>query len=252
MPWRGDGRGLTSGAATGVILGAVLLLQVLGGPARAGSEVDLQLVLAVDASASIDEREFRLQMSGIAAAFRDAAVIDAIGSGPLGRIGIVLVVWADTSAPRDVSPWRLLDSAESAARFARMVEDFPRRVEGGTGIGRAVVFAIAQIEGNGLSSRRKVIDVSGDGRETAFRDWSIPPYQARAMAIARDITVNGLAILSEYPALATYYEEEVAGGFGSFVMTANGIKDYALAIRRKLIREIEYRPIVSRLPAAAE
>ncbi len=79
MPWRGDGRGLTTGAAAGILLRIVLFLLISSGPARAETEVDLQLVLAVDASASIDVREFRLQMSGIAAAFRDPAVIDAIG-----------------------------------------------------------------------------------------------------------------------------------------------------------------------------
>ena len=103
------------------------------------------------------------------------------------------------------------------------------------------------IEYNDLTSPRQVIDVSGDGRETTFRYHSVPPSQARYAATAQGITVNGLAILGEEPDLAAYYRSEVIGGFGAFVMVAETIDDFGRAIREKLLREIEYRPVIGRL-----
>ncbi len=225
--------------AIGLIAGA--------GTARAGTEVDLQLVLAVDSSASVDAREFALQMSGIANAFRDPQVIAAIRSGPHARIGVSLMIWAESGWPTDATPWRIVSDGASAERFAQEVEAFPRSIEGGTGIGSAVMRAVRMIEDNGLESRRRTIDVSGDGRETTFREWRVAPGLARVVATSRGITVNGLAILTDEPDLDSYYWAEVSGGHGSFVIAADTIEDFAWAMRNKLIREIEYRPVVSRV-----
>jgi hypothetical protein len=207
--------------------GAALAIGLLtaGGGVRAAAEVDLQLVLAVDSSASIDAGEFALQMAGIAAAFRDAGVVAATGSGPLGRIAVAAMFWAESGWDKDRTP---------------------RRIEGGTGIGHAVLYGVRMIEDSGFVSERRVIDVSGDGRETTMREFNITPGQARIVAMSRGITVNGLAMLSDEPDLGDYYRREVVVGFGSFVITASSIDDFARAMRLKLLREIEHKPILSR------
>ena len=214
--------------------------------AHAQAEVDLQLVLAVDASGSIDAHEFALQMDGIAAAFRDQAVVTAIESGPIGRIAVTVALWAEPGGPKDALPWSLIHDAASAAAFADVVERAPRSIPGGgTGIGEGVLYAIRLLEGSGLVSTRRVIDLSGDGRETTFRDFNFPAGLARFAATARGIVINGLAILADEPDLDAYYRRTVVAGPGAFVMTARSFDDFADAMRRKLIKEIEYRPEVS-------
>lgn len=228
----------------GTMLGA--WLTALGASAVAETPVDLELVLAVDASGSVDDGEFGLQMGGIAAAFRDEEVIAAIQGGPLGRIAVTVVIWADATRPKDAMDWRVVADRESAEAFAERVLDHPRQIPaGGTGIGAAVLFSIKQIETNDMVGSRRVIDVSGDGRETTFREWMVPPAQARERALSRNITVNGLAILTDEPALDDYYIAEVVGGVGSFVQVAKSYDDFAVAIRRKLLKEIRYAPPVA-------
>jgi hypothetical protein len=221
----------------------VLLAQ---NPAAAQTAVDVELVIAVDSSASIDEREFALQLAGIAA-FRDPEVVAAIGSGPRNRVAVMAIFWAESGYPSDATPWHVLADAADAEGFARIMERWPRRIEGGTGIGTAVLNSVKQLEDNAIQGKRRIIDISGDGRETAMREFFITSPQARAMAISRDITVNGLAILNDEPDLDSYYHEEVTGGPGSFVMVTREIEDFAEAMRRKLVREFEYRPLLGLL-----
>lgn len=225
----------------------VLLLAVAAPQVRAQGEVDLQLVLAVDASGSVDEREYALQMTGIAAAFRDPGVLAAIAEGYHGKIAVTLVTWAESAGPKDASPWHVIGNGESAERFARLAEGFPRRVLGGTGIGRALFFCMRMLEQNSFGSTRQVIDLSGDGAETATRYFRADTRQARARAEASGITINALAILTDEPDLESYYRDKVISGPGAFTMRAETYEDFAVAMRRKLIREIQYRPDVSRL-----
>ncbi len=233
------------------ILGGLALIGLLAlflGPtgARGESEVDLELVLAVDASGSVDETEFRLQLSGIAAAFRDPAVLAAIEKGFHGRIAVALQIWAESAHPKDASPWRIVADGPSAARFADLVETYPRRVAGGTGIGAAILHGVKMIERNGIEATRRVMDISGDGEETTFREFNVAPWQARHRAVSRGVTINGLAILSDDPNLESYYRREIISGPGAFTLAVQSYADFASAMRQKLIREIEARPQVSR------
>lgn len=222
------------------------LIASLAAPAVAKEPVDLELVLAVDASGSIDWAEYALQMRGIAEAFRDPEVHTALQSGPTGKIAVTLVLWAEANRPKQALPWHSVSDPASAEVFAEAVKNMPRNLpSGGTGIGKALQFATWQIERNGYEGLRKVIDVSGDGRETAFREYSLNVDGGRLVALKAGITVNGLAILNDVPTLRDYYADRVIGGFDAFVMTASDFKDFARAIRRKLIREIEYRPKIS-------
>ena len=225
---------------------AALWLVPAATDARAETIVDVELVIAVDSSASIDDREFALQMAGIAAAFRDPEVIAAIASGPHGRIAVTAMFWAESGWPVDAMPWHVIADAAGAEGFARMVESWPRRIEGGTGIGTAVFNGVRLIEDNGLAGVRRIIDVSGDGRETTMRDFYITAGHARTVATSRNITVNGLAMLDDEPDLDAYYRDQVIGGPDAFLMTVHRIEDFAAAMRDKLIREIEHRPMVSR------
>lgn len=200
---------------------------------------DLELVLAADASGSVDPDEWRLQLVGIAEAFRDPLVITAIQSGPKQRIAVALVVWADASRSKDASDWHMIDSPDAAQAFSNTVAQFPRRVEGGTGIGSAIAEAVRMIQYNDIDSPRQVIDVSGDGTETPAReDTTILLPAARNMAAAFGITVNGLAIVNEVHNLDRYYKANVIFGPGSFVMKAKNYVDFRTALRDKLVREI--------------
>lgn len=212
-------------------------------PALASAEeVDLELVLAVDASGSVDDTEYQLQIQGIAEAFRDEAVQSAIGSGPSGRIAVAIVIWADGTLPKDESPWFVVGDRPSALTFADAVSQFPRRVEGGTGIGSAVAYSVRLIADNRFTAPRRVVDVSGDGVETPAREeTTILLPQARMMANAHDVVVNGLAIINEVHDLDNYYRDNVIIGHDSFVMKSRNYEDFKEAIRSKLLREISAR-----------
>jgi hypothetical protein len=212
-------------------------------PSGARAEaVDLELVLAVDASGSVDETEFQLQIQGIAEAFRDEAVQSAVASGPQGRIAVALVVWADATQRPDESDWFVVGDGPSANAFADAVTQFPRRVEGGTGIGSAISFSVRLIGANRFTAPRRVVDVSGDGVETPAReDLTILLPQARATAAANDVVVNGLAIVNEVRELDDYYRTNVIIGHDSFVMKSKNYEDFRVAIRSKLLREISAR-----------
>jgi hypothetical protein len=220
-------------------------LSVLAAPAFADEPVDLELVLAIDASSSVDPTEWTLQRQGYATAFRDPDIQAAIISGPKKRIAISVVVWADATVPRWDSPWFTLAGPPDAEDFAAFMGDLPRVPEGGTGIGMGVAAAIRKLERNGVSSPREVVDVSGDGRETPPRENVVLMPMAHALAEARGVTVNGLAIVNEDPGLLQWYRDWVIAGRGSFVVAAVDYSDFAEAIRKKLLREIAWQEKLS-------
>lgn len=204
--------------------------------------VDLELVLAVDASGSVDDGEYTLQLEGIAQGFRDATVRRAIRSGPTKSIAVNLLVWAEPQIPKDTTGWFVITSDAEAEHFAATVATFPRRQSGSTAIGEGIAAALRAIDGNDVEAARAVVDVSGDGRESVAREFTVLVGQARAMALSRGIVINGLAIQNEVSDLADYYRRNVQAGPDSFVMTAKDYEDFAEAMRLKLLREIEYRP----------
>jgi len=136
--------------------------------------------------------------------------------------------------------WALLRDAESAIAFADRIAATGRQIPGGgTGIYGAVNFSIHALDRNGFDGRRQVIDISGDGRS----DLIVPTVAARDRAVAKGISVNGLAILNDYPTLDRYYRRNVIGGIGAFVMTAADYQSFTVAIIAKLIREITGAPV---------
>ena len=233
---------LISGAAATAALIAAAPIAAAQEPAP-GRRVDLELVLAVDASSSVSAAEFTLQIQGLARAFRDPRVVQAIrASGDLG-MAVSLVQWSDNRKQFLAVDWTLVIGPDGASAFAKEVANTPRfLIGGGTAIGGALKFAMRLLEGNDFQGRRRVIDVSGDGRA----NQGAHPAKLRDRAVALGITINGLAILNEDLAVAEYYRAHVIGGTGAFVMTANDYESYALAILIKLVREIAGAPIASR------
>ncbi|MGK7344731.1 MAG: DUF1194 domain-containing protein, partial [Candidatus Nitrospinota bacterium M3_3B_026] len=210
-----------------------------GAPARAGP-VDLELVLAVDASSSVDRSEFDLQMQGLAGAFRDPKVQAAIeAAGDLG-IAVTLVQWSGARRQEVAVPWTRVADAGAAEALAERIATTPRFViGGGTALGSAMAFALGRFRDNGFDGRRRVIDVSGDGRANQGR----LPGQVRDEAVGAGVTVNGVAILNEERALDRYYRDNVIGGTAAFLLTAADYEDFARAIVAKLVRELSGVPV---------
>ncbi|MGE0713875.1 MAG: DUF1194 domain-containing protein [Alphaproteobacteria bacterium] len=228
------------------VAAALLWLAALGcaaAPARAdGVPVDLELVLAVDVSFSIDDADGRLQRDGYVRAFRDPRVLDAIRSGRNGAIAVTYLEWSAADYQRVVVGWSLIDSKEAADGFAARLAAQPRISQSWTAISAAIDAGVALIEGNAFAGARKVIDVSGDG----VNNHGNPPAGSRDMAVALGIAVNGLAIMRPRPAwtwppeppLDEYYRDNVVGGPNSFLVVATEPQAFARAILQKLLREI--------------
>jgi hypothetical protein len=211
-------------------------------PARAEVRVDLELVLAVDASRSIDTFEYRLQRMGYAKALTHPAVVGAITSGPMRKIAVSYVEWSGAVQQATIVGWTVIDGKASAAAFARKLVAAPRRFLGGTSISGAIGYAYRMFKGNGIAGARQVIDISGDGPNNR----GVPSEVARDMAVRAGITINGLAILNNRPSrppwpeerVDVHYKTKVIGGPGAFMMVVKGFDAFAVAIRNKLIREI--------------
>lgn len=241
---------------------ALLLCAALTGSAPVQADaavaVDLELVLAVDASRSVDAEEAHLQRQGYIAALTDPRVVKAIQSGTTGRIAVLYFEWASEFYQRIVVDWTVISDEASARAVADALAVAPYRSERRTSISGAIRFA-SGLFGQSYRGERRVIDISGDGRNNAG-----PPIEtARAEALARDITINGLPILNDKPKfngfggygldphLDRYYQESVVGGPGSFVIPADDFQSFDRAILSKLIREVAAAPIDGRQLAAS-
>jgi hypothetical protein len=222
-------------------LGLAMLLAGLDDPGRAcASPVDLELVLAVDTSMSVAPDEFALQMAGYARAFRQPEVLQAIRSAGGNGIAVVLVQWGDSYQQAVSLDWTWLRDRASTLAFADRVAAAGRLFTGpGTALATALGYCIHLFDGNGYEGRRRVVDVSGDGRDNRG-----PRVAAsRDRAVAAGITVNGLAILNDEPFLDRYYERQVIGGPDAFVVAAADYRDFADAVVKKLVREIAGPPL---------
>jgi hypothetical protein len=214
---------------------AVLLVAGLAGPVLAEPAVDLQLVLDVDASGSVNQTRFRLQQQGYAAAFRNPQVLKAIMSGADQAIAVTMVQWTGPFMQVQVVPWTLIKDAASANAFADAIVGSRRELfGGGTSISGAIDHAMTLFPESPYKSQRRTIDVSGDGANNAGRSI----IGARDDAVAAGVGINGLPIVSVEPDLDRYYFEYVIGGPGSFMIPASSYENFADAILKKLILEI--------------
>jgi len=209
-------------------------------------KVDLELVLAVDVSGSMDLRELEVQRDGYVAALSHPEVVRAIQSGYIGKVALVYVEWAGPGLQAVAVPWTVVHDADSARAFAAAVAAYPVTRKRGTSISGALAFAAGLFDDNGFEGTRRVIDISGDGPN----NMGVPVLPARDGVLARGIVVNGLPLLIR-PSLSTayggfdldqYYRDCVIGGPGAFVMAVREMERFAEAVRRKLIFEIAGLP----------
>lgn len=240
-----------------VFAGLFLLFCLPGAPADAQGAgemaVDVELVLAVDVSRSMTERELEIQRRGYAEAIASIEVIEAIGGGPNGRVALTYVEWAGSISQRTVVPWTLIGSAADARAFARRLTTHFEAAMRRTSISGAIDHAAGLFEGNGYGGLRQVIDVSGDGPNNEGRSVEA----ARDEAVARGIVINGLPLMTRegmgfqwtLPDLDRYYEDCVIGGPAAFVVPVTDWSEFARAVRRKLVLELVGPAVAPVLPA---
>jgi hypothetical protein len=243
---------------------AAMLLAPMAGAATAAAagatDVDLALVLAVDASASINAARWDLERQGYAGAFRDPEVLKALQSGPIGAIAVTLVEWSAQFEESQVVPWTVISDAASAQRFSASLADLPRAYNSRTSISWGIMFSASLLDRVPFNATRRVIDVSGDGPENTSSGGPVSGRTdlarlrtARDQVVASGITINGLPIFGD-PAVRKideYYMTNVIGGSGAFMIVAESFATFASAIKRKLLLEIAERQTSPVLDALA-
>lgn len=205
---------------------------------QSGGEVDVELVLAVDTSRSMDYEEVRIQRQGYLEALRHAEFIEVVKGGLTGRIAIAYFEWAGGVVSQSVIDWQVIENEQDARDFADRLEARPIDSQRRTSISAAIAQGATMIVANSFSGMRQVIDISGDGPNNSGN----PVSPARDRAVEAGIVINGLAIMlrpSGTPGgLDQYYGDCVIGGPGSFVLPVHRIEDFAVAVRRKLVMEV--------------
>ena len=214
---------------------ACLALLAFTLPAKAQTQTDLLLVLAVDASGSVNQTRFELQRRGYAEAFRNPRVLNAIRGGSTGSIAVTMTQWTGYSMQVQVVPWTLLKDERTIHAFADAIEAAPRQLfGGGTSISGAIDHSMMILPTAPFKGFKRVIDVSGDGANNRGRDVR----EARDDAVRAGVIINGLPILALEPYLDKYYFDHVIGGPGSFMIPAESYEKFSDAVVRKLILEI--------------
>jgi hypothetical protein len=223
--------------------------------ANEANRVDVELILAVDVSYSMDMDELALQREGYAEAITSKEFLQALKTGPTGKVAVTYFEWAASTDQKIVIPWRVIDGPESAGAVAEEILKAPLRRASRTSISGAINFAMPLFDANDYHGIRRVIDISGDGPNNNGE----PVTSARDAALARGVTINGLPIMSKETNYATmdienldiYYEDCVIGGAGSFVVPIKTKEKFKEAIRTKLVMEVAHRvPELTVVPAA--
>lgn len=240
---------------TQTLLALLVMLCWLRPAAAKNTEVDAELVLAVDVSLSMDSYEQQMQLQGYMEAFRDPQVLRAIETGPHRQIAVIFVEWGGVGFQNIKVPWTLIDGEESAKKFVDLLGRRRLTALPYTSISMAALFSATLFEKNGFSGTRRVIDISGDGPN----NQGVFVTAARDAVVEKGITINGLPVMLrvgvapgffDLENLDVYYQDCVIGGPGAFIVPVYDTKNFASAIRRKLIREISgARPRVFRAQA---
>jgi hypothetical protein len=215
-------------------LTALLFPLAAATPAHAAA---VALVLAVDVSESVSAGRYALQHEGIAQAFETPQFIEALAGVP-GGIEALVLEWSDPDKIAITVGWTRVANRNAALDFAASVRATRRTSNGLTAIGSALLAAAAAFDHLPEPAAHQVIDISGDG----MANFGVAPAEARDQLIARGMTINGLAILSEEPWLEDYYRQNVIGGPASFVLVAKNFDNFAEAMQRKLVQEVVGNP----------
>ena len=208
-------------------------------------------MLASDVSRSVDTRKFQLQREGYAAALSNPRVVEAIKSGPHGKIAICFVEWSGATSLKLVIDWTIVGDAASARKIGDQMLELPRSFADRTSISAGLEFSMAQLERCAVQGRRAAPSMS---RATAPTIPAATSRQVRDEVLAKGVTINGLVILSDSPlpwnpehtnppgGLGEYYRNNVIGGPGAFVMVAENHNSFGQAIVKKMIAEIAWAP----------
>jgi len=255
-----------------VSIGAVLVVGAMAGGDVAGvaapnsrsqladtkdnvPSVDVELVIAVDVSYSMDMDELAVQREGYAQAIVSKDFLQALKSGPNNKVAVTYFEWSASTDQKIIVPWRVIEGPESADAVAAEIMKTPVRQGSNTSISGAINFALPLFQENPYRGLRRVIDISGDGPNNN----GAPVTGARDAALEKGITINGLSIMVKEPSYSTdiydldlYYEDCVIGGPGSFVVTLKDLDNFKEAIRTKLILEVAGRTPEHRIVPAAE
>ena len=218
--------------------------------------VDVELILAVDVSYSMDPDELAIQREGYAQAIISKEFLQALKNGPHGRIAITYFEWAASGDQKIIIPWRLIDGPETADAVSAEIMRTPVRRASRTSISGAIYFATPLFDDDPYRGLRRVIDISGDGPNNS----GAPVTVARETALAKGITINGLPIMVKEPSYSTmdienldwYYEDCVTGGPGSFVISIKSREEFKEAIRTKLLMEVAGRAPSGRIVPVAD
>ncbi len=220
----------------------ISVAQAAGG----ATAVDVELVLAVDVSYSMDQEEQRLQRAGYAEALRSPDFLRALQTGANGKIAVAYAEWASSSDQTTLVTWTLIDGAAAAQALADRLEAAPYRRASRTSVSGGIDYAVSLFDGNGFAGTRRVIDVSGDGPNNSGR----PVTVARDEAVAKGFTINGLPLLirptrygyMDIDNLDEYYADCVIGGDGAFNIPVKSRQAFVDATRTKLVMEIAAAP----------
>jgi hypothetical protein len=212
---------------------------------EATPSVDVELILAVDVSYSMDMDELAIQREGYAQALVSKEFLQALKTGPTGKIAVTYFEWAASSDQKIIIPWRVIDGPETADAVANEIMKTPIRRASRTSISGAIYFAMPLFDENPHRGLRRVIDISGDGPNNN----GAPVTGARDEALGKGIVINGLPIMVKEPSYSTmdidnldfYYEDCVTGGPGSFVVSIKDRDKFKEAIRTKLLLEVAGR-----------
>jgi hypothetical protein len=246
---------MVSGDVVGVAAPAPKLTQ--DRPTDESRRVDVELILAVDVSYSMDMDELAIQREGYAQAVTSSEFLQALKTGPTGRVAITYFEWAASHDQKVIIPWRVVDGPESAGAVAEEILKTPLRRASRTSISGAINFGMGLFEENPYRGLRRVIDISGDGPNNNGE----PVTVARDAALAKGVVINGLPFMVKEPNSSTmdienldvYYEDCVIGGPGSFVVPIQGREKFKEAIRTKLVMEVAGRvPERQLIPTAAQ
>lgn len=218
---------MLTGMATGSVIAAL-----------PDNQVDVELVLAVDTSRSMDYEEVRIQREGYVQALQHADFLNAVRGGLIGKIAITYFEWAGEVDPTSVLDWQIIETADDARAFAEKLAARPIMTQRRTSISAAIAYGTETIVANRFDGMRRVIDVSGDGPNNIGQ----PVEPVRDTALSAGIIINGLALMLRPSGTTTgldrYYGDCVIGGPGSFVLPVHNIEDFSTAIRRKLVLEV--------------
>ncbi len=234
-----------SATAAGMVLAALHLQAAPVGRGNAESKattVDVELVLAVDISYSMDPDELALQRDGYARALTSSEFLNALRQGIHGKIAVTYFEWAGAGDQKVIVPWRVVEGPESAGSVANEISQAPLRRAARTSISGALLYGMSLFDSSGQRGIRRVIDVSGDGANNSGQLVVV----ARDEVVSKGITINGLPLMLKRPSYSTmdiemldeYYEDCVIGGPASFVVPVKDREKFVEAIRTKLVLEV--------------